>query len=172
MLAGGCAAPRIWTVDRDVVHFRTVDEYMTALGRVTAAAGDLELASFAVVRVLHGGDFRVVQALTADLTFDRLVDVAGRLAGVVLAADGDTRKTLEAWRAKARDAMRRRNQLLHLSWAGGADEGYLVIDRRKQRTIDVAELDAVTEALAMARESGIRLGVAISTELGTVTRSP
>jgi hypothetical protein len=153
-----------------------MDEHMLALGQVTAAAGDLELAAFALFRMIHGGGEEVVRVITEGLSFDRMTELTVKLAKVVLPASTELHDQLAEWRAASKEAMKDRNAMSHAAWKlahvagldGGDDVARSVIARFRQRTVAVAELTSLAADLDRVTGRALSLMMIAFAELSAV----
>lgn len=134
---------------------------MEALGRLTAAAGDVELSTFALVRLIHGGPMKVVRAIAEGMSFDRMTDLALRLGRAVLQPEGQALRQLETWRPEAKKAMRRRNELSHAAWniiPETPSEEVLAVVKLRLVPMDAGEMAALGSQLGNL--AGRALGIA------------
>lgn len=88
------------------------DDYLRAIGRLTVAAGQIELDTFALTRLLIGGDFKVARAVASGMQFAQLANLAKNLAST---SDSGLVDVL-AWLSEARAFMGERNTILHATW--------------------------------------------------------
>ena len=99
------------------------DELLAPLGRMTANFAMLEFQVSASIWLLIGGEQRMGQIVTADLSFKQLVNI---LHALVLYRTGDEPEFVSIageLRTRLFEAEQQRNILTHSSWAAGYERG-------------------------------------------------
>lgn len=106
----------------EATPYRTVVE---ALGQLTIGFASLEYALAGLVWVLIGSSQRVGQTVTAELSFQNLVNIFCSLQRSKLSDPAEVR-SLKSIRKRLHDAEARRNKYVHSTWMTSVDDGSFV----------------------------------------------
>lgn len=115
------STPKKWGID---------ERYYTLLGQLVVAFQQLEQNLAYTGYLLMGGDRRVVECATAEMSFDRLIHFVGSLFKLRIEQFGqrrdDTADLLTAAIGKANIARDVRNRLVHAQWGFDKDLNFVM----------------------------------------------